>query len=154
VLLAYVDAMRLAIEERDRPAAAAALRAIDTDDPGVRLVAAWASAAVGDDAAAGAELALFAPGRASHHHRVLALLLEGELARRAGDTYGARRAFGLGLAEARREDVPSRELDRPLAMVLEDRLARADRRPRRRLPFPDLKFQDVIELRLEGRCPR
>lgn len=150
VLVAYVDAMRLALDERDRPAAAAALRAIDTDDPGVRLMAAWASAATGAEDLARAELARFDGDRASHHHRILAHLLDGELARRAGDPDAARAAWERGLAEATADRGPEAELDGPLALVLRDRLARADRRPRAALPFPDLKFQDVIELRLES----
>jgi hypothetical protein len=157
VLLAYLDAMRLALDERDLPAAAARLRDIDTDDPGIVLMAALASASasVGEEALARQHLARFRPEHASHHHRVLADWLRGELAWRTADTAGARDAWLQALRELDSDEGPNASLDEPMRVVLADRLLRLSRgrEPRLPLPFPDLKFQDVVALYTEGRRP-
>jgi hypothetical protein len=155
VLLAYLDAMRLALDEGDRPAAAARLRDIDTDDPGIALMAALASASVGEEALAGQHLARFRPQDASHHHRVLASWLQGELAWRASDAAGAREAWQQALRELDSDAGPNAALDAPMRVVLQDRLRRLalGHEPRLPLPFPDLKFQDVLALHTEGKRP-
>jgi hypothetical protein len=138
VRAAYLEAMRLSLDAFDRPAAASALQAIQTEDAGIRLMSAWAQAAVGDLSSARAELARFRPDAASHHHRALAAWLEGELLRAAGDEEGARAAWRRGL-----EGLDGL-LDRPLRAVLAHRAAGGKSAT---LPFPDLKFQDILELR-------
>jgi hypothetical protein len=144
VRAAYLDAMRLAHDVPDLPGAAAALRAIRTDDPGIRLMAAWASAAVGELDAARGELDRFRPDAASAHHRTLAAWLDGELLRAAGDEPGARVAWTTAL-HALDPDDPYAELGALLRAVLEHRVTGGISPG---LPFPNLKFQDVVELRL------
>lgn len=143
----YLTAMHQATDLRDRTGAAATLRAIETDDPGVRLVSAWAWAATGDLDVSASELSRVDLERASLHHRALAGWLRGELAARGGDETGAveawREARGL-LTDHAHPDCPL--MDAPLSAVLDDRIAGGWKKSD--LEFPDLKFQDVIALRL------
>ena len=143
---AYVDAMRLVLDANDRVRAAAALRALGTDDPGIRLMAAWSSAAVGETTQAREQLDQVDRARASAHHQALAGWLDGELLARAGDTARAERAWREALLILADDDGRCELMDEPLRAVLEDRLAGGWQQTE--LPFPDLKFQDVLELRL------
>lgn len=141
----WLEAMRLALDVHDRDAAAEHLWTHPPADPGLSLVSAVALAARGRTGDASTRLAAVDRASLSHHHAVLAAWLEGELAWRAGDRAAAEAAWRAGIGLTRAGDRP--ELDALLARVLEDRLGCLDRRPRAAIPFPDLKFQDVIELR-------
>ncbi len=147
---AYRNAMRLVMDVRDQPGAAAALRAIDTDDAGIHLMAAWASAAVGETSVARATLDTIPLDGLSYHHRALAAWLDGELLRATGDEAGARGAWEHGLAGLD-DPGPNAALDGLLRAVLAHRVAGGSSGA---LPFPDLKFQDVLELRTPGRAAR
>ncbi len=86
--------------------------------------------------------------RLSAHHQALAGWLEGELLLRAGGSPAeARRAWTAArevLASDARVHAGREDLYRLLDAVLARRSARA--LPVRRLPAPDLKFQDVLSL--------
>lgn len=138
------------MDVRDRPGAATALRAIDTDDAGIHLMAAWASAAVGETSVARATLDTIPLDGLSYHHRALAAWLDGELLRATGDEAGARGAWEHGLAGLD-DPGPNAALDGLLRAVLAHRVAGGSSGA---LPFPDLKFQDVLELRTPGRAAR
>lgn len=143
----YITAMHQATDLRDPKSAAKTLRGIVTDDPGIRLVSAWATAATGDLDRAAAELARVEVSRASVHHQALAGWLEGELAARAGSESEAIKAWrdaGELLTKHVHPDCPL--MDAPLRAVLDDRIAGGWKKTE--LEFPDLKFQDVIALRL------
>lgn len=110
-------------------------------------MAAWASASVGELSAAEAALATVRRESLSYQHRALHAWLQGELLRASGDEVGARAAWQRGLAGL--DDTgPSAALDGPLRAVLQHRASGGKSGP---LPFPDLKFQDIIELRTPGR---
>lgn len=143
----WLEAMRLAVDVHDRDAAAEHLWTHPPADAGLSLISAVALAARERYADAETRLAAVDRSQLSHHHQVLAAWLDGELRWRAGDPAAARRAWESGAAATRSGDRP--ELDVLLRRVLEDRLGCLDRRPRAPLPFPDLKFQDVLELRTQ-----
>jgi len=143
----YLLAMHQAIDLREPKAAAATLRKIESDDAGIRLVSAWATAATGALALAAEELARVDLARASTHHRALAAWLAGELAARDGRQAEAQvhwRDARAVLTHKPLSDWPV--MDAPLLAVLDDRLAGGWKDLD--LEFPDLKFQDVIALRL------
>lgn len=147
VMATYLRAMHERIDLHDPPAAASTLRGLETEDAGIRLMSAWASAATGDLPAAAAELERVDRARLSEHHGVLAGWLEGELAARSGQVDEAERVWTATAQGLDGHDAPAcRDLDEMLRVVLQDRLAGGWKRTE--LPFPDLKFQDVVELRL------
>jgi len=146
-MTAYLGAMHERIDLHDPGAAARTLREIETEDAGIRLMSAWATAAVGDLSLAATELESVDRASLSEHHRALAGWLGGELAARSGDLEVASRLWTETRDGLDGHDAPAcRDLDEMLRVVLEDRLAGGWKKTD--LPFPDLKFQDVIELRL------
>jgi hypothetical protein len=143
----YLAAMHQATDLREHNRAAETLRSIETGDPGIRLVSAWATAATGDLPGARQELSRVQVDRASLHHRALAGWLKGELAVRAGSKPEAEQAWREArslLTDHAHPDCPL--MDAPLRAVLDDRIAGGWKKTE--LEFPDLKFQDVIALRL------
>lgn len=133
----------------DAHAPAEALAVLDlVDDDGARLVGAWLAASMDDDPGASRRLASVERARLSAHHRALAGWLEGELALRGGAPADAARRAWTDARDALAADArahPERaDLYRLLDAVLARRSARA--LPVRRLPAPDLKFQDVLSL--------
>lgn len=149
-MAAYLSAMHQWIDLHDSKAAATTLRALDTDDAGIRLMAAWATASTGGHQQASAELERVDRASLSEHHTVLAGWLEGELAARAGRMEDAVRIWTEVRDGLDGHDAPAcRDLDEMLRVVLQDRLDGGWKKTE--LPFPDLKFQDVIELRLGRR---
>lgn len=146
-MTAYLRAMHERIDLHDPGAAARTLRGIETEDAGIRLMSAWATAAIGDLSLAATELERVDRASLSEHHRALAGWLGGELAARTGETEVASRLWTETRDGLDGHDAPAcRDLDEMLRLVLEDRLAGGWKKTD--LPFPDLKFQDVIELRL------
>ncbi|MEZ4318153.1 MAG: C45 family peptidase [Myxococcota bacterium] len=146
-MAAYLKAMHQRTDLHDPAAAAGTLREIDTDDAGIRLMSAWATAATGDLQAAGAELKRVDRAHLSEHHGVLAGWLEGEIAARTGRPEEAVRIWTEVRDGLDGDDPPAcGDLDEMLRLVLQDRLDGGWKKTE--LPFPDLKFQDVIELRL------
>ncbi|MFZ5478523.1 MAG: carcinine hydrolase/isopenicillin-N N-acyltransferase family protein [Myxococcota bacterium] len=149
VLAAYVDAMRLQLDEKDPAAALARLRGIPSDDPGIRLMAAWLAASLGehDVAARERERAEASPLPMTPHHRVLSAWLAAELARASGE----RRVALLHYAEMRARIAADTSEDRDLNAILDTvaatRIAEGARGRLNPFPSPDLKFQDVLEIR-------
>lgn len=143
----YLQAIHQETDLLDFKGAAKTLQGIETDDAGIRVVSAWAAAATGDLATAATELTRVDLARASVHHQILAGWLRGELAARAGSEATAIEAWretkGL-LSEHAHPDCPL--MDAPMRAVLDDRIAGGWKKTE--LEFPDLKFQDVIALRL------
>ncbi|MCB9679558.1 MAG: hypothetical protein H6737_30915 [Alphaproteobacteria bacterium] len=143
----YLQALHQHTDLHEPGRAAATLRGMDAEDPGLRLMSAWASASTGDLHAAHAELERVDRACLSEHHRVLAGWLEGEIAARTGRVEEAVRIWSETRDGLDGVDPPScRDLDEMLRVVLQDRLDGGWKKVD--LPFPDLKFQDVIELRL------
>lgn len=144
----YVRAMADMLDHADVPGALAELRAAAASDPASGLMAAWLAASEGELAAASRELdgVLGRRAQLSPYHRILAALLQGEIAREDGREGDARAAWRDALAEARAEDTP---LNAPIVAILASRLAPGRHRATD-LPAPDLKFQDVMGLTTAG----
>lgn len=137
---AYVDAMRLQLDVGDPQAAAERLRRMGTSDPAWPLMAAWLAASQGDLAQARRDLAQVERSGLDAHRRALAAWLDGELLAASGQRSEAVAAWRVGLQPD--DDAPLAAL---LRAVLHDRIASGGRAARR-LPAPDLKYQDVLAL--------
>lgn len=143
----YASAISRLVDQHDGPGALALLQSIPGQDPGIHLMAAWLAASLPDMATARAELALSraSPRTMSTHHRILAAILAGMLARSAGNEEEARREFQAALGLARDDQGRNARLNALLIPAIKARLSPGRHRPEA-VPAPDLKFQDVFGL--------